>query len=94
MSAENIRKIKIKLKEDYNFIKNDGNILTNIAITSQYATNLIYSPQEFAWLPILDGNIPSFQVIFYDNLFNNLPIVDTNLTINLLVELVPDNLNK
>jgi predicted nucleic acid-binding Zn-ribbon protein len=31
MSAENIRKIKIKLKEDYNFIKNDGNILTNIA---------------------------------------------------------------
>ena len=31
MSSENIRKIKIKLKEDYNFIKNDGNILTNIA---------------------------------------------------------------
>lgn len=31
MSAENIRKIKIKLQEDYNFIKNDGNILTNIA---------------------------------------------------------------
>ena len=31
MSAENIRKIKIKLKKDYNFIKNDGNILTNIA---------------------------------------------------------------
>jgi hypothetical protein len=30
MSAENILKIKIKLKEDYNFIKNDGNILTNI----------------------------------------------------------------
>jgi hypothetical protein len=31
MSAENIRKIKIKLKEDYYFIKNDGNILNNIA---------------------------------------------------------------
>lgn len=31
MSTENILKIKIKLKEDYNFIKNDGNILINIA---------------------------------------------------------------
>ena len=31
MSIENILKIKTKLKEDYNFIKNDGNILTNIA---------------------------------------------------------------
>ena len=31
MSAENILKIKTKLKEDYNFIKNDGNILINIA---------------------------------------------------------------
>ena len=31
MSVENILKIKTKLKEDYNFIKNDGNILTNIA---------------------------------------------------------------
>jgi len=32
MSTENIIKIKAKLKEDYNFIKHDGNILTNIAI--------------------------------------------------------------
>jgi hypothetical protein len=31
MNTENILKIKNKLKEDYNFIKNDGNILTNIA---------------------------------------------------------------
>lgn len=31
MSVENILKIKTKLKEDYNFIKNDGNILINIA---------------------------------------------------------------
>lgn len=73
-----------------NILANPTNILTNIAITSQYASNIIYSPQEFAWLPILDGNIPSFQIIFYDNLFNNLPIVDTNLTVNLLVQLIPD----
>ena len=73
-----------------NILANPTNILTNIAITSQYASNIIYSPPEFAWLPILDGNISSFQIIFYDNLFNNLPIVDTNLTVNLLVQLIPE----
>jgi hypothetical protein len=31
MSLQDINQIKNKLKEDYNFIKNDGNILTNIA---------------------------------------------------------------
>lgn len=78
-----------------NILSNPTNIITNVAITSTYATNIIYNPQEFAWLPILDGNIPSFQVIFYDNLFNVLPIIDTNLTVNLLIELLPENnLNK
>lgn len=69
-----------------NKYSNPTNIIANIPLTSEYATNIIYSPQEFVWLPILNGNFASFQVIFYDQLFNPLPIVDTNLTVNFILE--------
>ena len=69
-----------------NIYSNPTNIVANVALTSSYATNILYNPQEFVWLPILEGNFPSFQVIFYDQAYNSLPIIDTNLTINLLVE--------
>lgn len=69
-----------------NIYSNPTNIVANVALTSQYATNIIYNPQEFVWLPVLQGNFPSFQVVFYDQAFNNLPIVDSNLTVNLIVE--------
>ena len=69
-----------------NIYSNPTNIVANAALTSSYATNILYNPQEFVWLPILEGNFPSFQVIFYDQAYNLLPIIDTNLTINLLVE--------
>lgn len=65
---------------------NPTNIITNVGLTSQYATNIIYIPQELNWMPILTGNFPSFSVIFYDQAFNQLPIVDTNLTINLMIQ--------
>lgn len=78
-----------------NKYSNPTNIIANIPLTSSYATNIIYAPQEFVWLPILNGNFPGFQVIFYDQLFNPLPIVDTNLTVNFIIEVdVPlDNKN-
>ena len=69
-----------------NIYSNPTNIVANVALTSSYATNILYNPQEFVWLPILEGNFPSFQVIFYDQAYNSLPIIDVNLTINLLVE--------
>jgi len=69
-----------------NKYSNPTNIIANIPLTSAYATNIIYAPQEFVWLPILNGNFPGFQVIFYDQLFNPLPIVDTNLTVNFILE--------
>ncbi len=70
-----------------NVYSNPTSIIGNIGITSNFATQIIYSPNEFTWLPVLEGTIPSFSVIFYDQLFNNLAINDTNLTINLLIEL-------
>lgn len=73
---------------------NPTNLIGNIALTSAYATNIIYSPNEFSWLPILDGNYPSFQIIFYDQLFRNLPVIDENLTINLLIQDADIDLNK
>ena len=69
-----------------NKYSNPTNIIANIPLTSSYATNIIYAPQEFVWLPILNGNFPGFQVIFYDQLYNPLPIVDTNLTVNFILE--------
>jgi len=72
-----------------NIYSNPTNIIANVALTSAYSTNILYTPQEFVWLSVLEGNFPSFQVIFYDNNFNNLQIVNTNLTIHLLVETSP-----
>lgn len=69
-----------------NLYSNPTNILCNVAITSEYATNLIYTPSEMVFLPILEGNIPGFNVIFYDQNFNALPIIDTNLSVNLLLK--------
>lgn len=62
------------------------NIIATIPLTSQYATNIIYQPSEYFWLPILNGNVSSFQIIFYDQAFNQLPIVDTNISIALITE--------
>jgi hypothetical protein len=69
-----------------NKLANPTNIIANIPLTSAYATNIIYTPQELIWLPVLNGNFASFQVIFYDQLYNALPIIDTNLTVTLLLE--------
>lgn len=69
-----------------NQLSNPTNILANIGITSKFATQLIFTPSEYLFLPILNGTIPNLQVIFYDQNYNNLPILDTNLTINLLIK--------
>jgi hypothetical protein len=69
-----------------NKYQNPTNVIANVPLTSSYATNIIYAPQELVFLPVLTGNFASFQVIFYDQFFNPLPIVDTNLTVNLLLE--------
>ncbi len=72
------------VKNEYS---NPTSIIGNMGITSNFATQIIYSPNEFTWLPVLDGSVPGFSITFYDQLFNNLAIRDTNLTINLLLEI-------
>jgi hypothetical protein len=74
-----------------NIYSNPTNILCNVGITSQYATNILYTPPELIFLPILEGNIPGFQIIFYDQSYNILPLVDSNLTVNLLIKFDPDS---
>jgi hypothetical protein len=74
-----------------NIYSNPTNIIAAVPLTSAYATNIIYTPQELVFLPVLEGNIPGFQVIFYDQNFNNLPIVDSNLTVNLLIKFNPNS---
>lgn len=75
-----------------NKYSNPTNIIANIPLTSAYATNIIYTPQELITLPILNGNYGSFQVIFYDQFYNPLPIIDTNLTVNLLLTVQDENI--
>lgn len=74
-----------------NKYSNPTNIIANIPLTSQYSTNIIYTPQELITLPILNGNYGSFQVTFYDQFYNPLPIIDTNLTVNLLLTVQEEN---
>ncbi len=62
------------------------NILATIPLTSAYATNIIYQPSEYLWMPILSGNVPSFKISFYDQAFNALPMVDTNVSIAIITE--------
>ena len=62
------------------------NIIATVPLTSAYATNIIYQPSEYIWMPILNGNVSSFQIIFYDQAFNQLPMVDTNVSIALITE--------
>lgn len=68
-----------------NKYSNPTNIIANIGITSTFATQIIFNPSNFIWLPVLTGNTPSIKITFYDQLYNNLPILDTNLTVNLLI---------
>ncbi len=74
-----------------NKYSNPTNIISNIPLTSRYSTNIIYSPQELITLPILNGNYGNFQVVFYDQFYNPLPIIDTNLTVNLLLTVQEEN---
>lgn len=63
-----------------------SNIITNIPITAQFASQIIYQPYEYIWLPILDGSYPYFRITFLDQLSNQLGITDTNIIITCLIK--------
>ena len=69
-----------------NILSSPNNIIGVIPITSQYATQIIYAPNELLWIDCLDGTLPSFTVSFLDQFSNQLGIIDTNITVSLILK--------
>lgn len=69
-----------------NILSSPSNILTSIPITSTFGTQIIFSPNEFIWVSVLDGTYSSFNVIFTDQSNNIIKLTDSNVTINLVLK--------
>jgi len=69
-----------------NVLSNPTNLMTCIPITSTFGAQIIYQPYFKIDIDVLDGSVNSFNIIFYDQLFNQLQITDTNVTINLWLD--------
>lgn len=69
-----------------NILSSPSNILTSIPITSAFGTQIIFSPNEFIWVSVLDGTYSSFNVIFTDQSNNIIKLTDSNVTINLVLK--------
>ena len=69
-----------------NALSNPNNIIAVVPITSPYATQIIYSPNELLWVDCLDGTVNSLSVSFLDQFSNQLGILDTNITLTLVIK--------
>lgn len=76
-----------------NLVKNDAggggvsNILDTFPITSQFGANINYSPPFEKFMKLNPGRYNSLSITFLDNNLNNLPMIDTNVTISLLLKI-------
>lgn len=69
-----------------NVLSSPSNIIANIPITSTFGTQIIYNPNEFIWVPVLDGSYPYFKIQFYDQAGNLLPMTDTGVVITMIIK--------
>jgi hypothetical protein len=70
-----------------NRYSNPGTILYSFSPAgAQFGSVISAQPNEYSFVDIQDGNYPYFDIIFYDQNFNALPINDTNLIIQLLIK--------
>ena len=61
-----------------------NSIISSIPINTTFGSQITFNPNEYIWLPILDGQYPSLVLSLYDQLANPLNATDTN-SINLLI---------
>lgn len=69
-----------------NNVVSPSDILDSFQITGTFGTNLNYSPNFEKWIKIKSGRYSNFTITLQDQNFNNIPILDTNVLITLLLK--------
>lgn len=69
-----------------NNVISPSDILDSFQISGAFGTNLNYSPNFEKWIKIKSGRYSSFTITFQDQNFNNIPILDSNVLITLLLK--------
>jgi len=68
-----------------NELSSPNNIVSVVPINATYGGQIIFNPPEFIWVKALDGTLASITLTLYDQAMRALPLLDTNLTANILV---------
>lgn len=69
-----------------NNVVSPSDILDSFQITGAFGTNLNYAPNFQKWIKIKAGRYSNFTLTFQDQNFNNIPILDNNILITLLLK--------
>jgi hypothetical protein len=69
-----------------NNVVSPSDILDSFQISGEFGSNLNYSPNFEKWIKIKSGRYSTFTITFQDQNFNNIPILDTNVLITLLLK--------
>jgi hypothetical protein len=69
-----------------NNVISPSDILDSFQITGAFGSNLNITPNFEKWIKIKSGRYSNFTITFQDQNFNNIPILDTNLLITLLLK--------
>lgn len=67
-----------------NVLSSPNNIICAISINNTFGSQITFDPNEYIWLPVLDGQYPWLQLQFYDQFGNQLQMTDTNTSILLI----------
>lgn len=65
-------------------------VCASFAPNVSFGSTISYNPNEYAFQPIGEGSYTSFDISFTDQLFNPLPIRDTDLIIQVLIAIDED----
>lgn len=69
-----------------NNVVSPSDILDSFPINGVFGSNLNYSPNFEKWIKIKSGRYSNFTITFQDQNFSNIPILDSNLSITLLLK--------
>lgn len=69
-----------------NELSSPNNIVSVVPINATFGAQIIFSPPQFIWVKALDGVLSSVTLTLYDQNMRAIPLLDTNLTANILIQ--------
>jgi hypothetical protein len=69
-----------------NILSSPSNIIASIPITNTFGGQIIFEPNQFIWVSILDGSYPYFSLTFTDQSNQLITLTDTNVIATLIIE--------